>query len=138
MKFPEISPTKGNVDPEKKGNLLEGFKFLKPKSDGAKAESPNVRIFTPKKETYENPNELIEEFRTFIQKDLQEGEIVHVSHEHAMQMTTHIKTDKEKEIDQKATEKEGQMAEYTREDIVSVLIEEISLDLLALFGEIAL
>lgn len=124
----------------------EGFAFFKGDDESA-AEQSEVIHFQPSKEHYENPQELVEEYRDFIQNDLEEGQVVHVQPEHAAIMAAHHKKqaaqqqriaesggESKTEDSDEWIEGENDLAKLDRAEIAQILAEQIAMDTLLFMG----
>lgn len=100
-------------------------------------EKPNVREFIPQKQEYTNPAELVQEFRNFIQNDIEEGEVFALRYKHAFQMSPETEKALNAQI-QKTENQEEALALHDRTDIMDLLIKEVGVDLAILGGEVLL
>ena len=113
------------------------------KGEVNKERSAIDHIFTPRQEKYQNPEELVVEFRTFVNQKLQEGDIVHVREEHARVLAKGFSRQAErekreaaamaKEQQQKTDElKDGSAIEKERKSIAKTIAKGLGLGLVSL------
>ncbi|MBN2095924.1 hypothetical protein JW752_00805 [Candidatus Peregrinibacteria bacterium] len=129
METETIQPDQEPVQPKKE----EGFRLFKGKEETA-SENPEIVYFRPSKEYYDNPQELVEEYRHFIENDLQEGQVVHVEHHHAKQMADWHRSQTPEGEKKDWLDKEVDLLKHDRDDILRILIEEIGMGALIYFG----
>ncbi len=133
-------------DDEQEDQTVEGFQLFKGKEEAMPEATPEVVYFQPAKEHYDNPEELIQEYRDFVNNDLQEGQVVHVEHRHAKQMAEWQRQQlrpkskpkpktEEGSSDGEWFEAEKEIVQLDRKEILKILLEQLGMDVLILFGQ---
>ncbi|MBN1258690.1 hypothetical protein JXA05_02950 [Candidatus Peregrinibacteria bacterium] len=95
-----------------------------------------VRVFKPSKEKYDDPKELVEEYRKFIKEDLQDGEEMKISKEDAQKVAeAHAKAAaaEQKEKDAGSAEPFLATPPMDRKELENLLLKE-SMNLLFVLG----